>query len=101
MSVRTRLAMLAALLLPLAASATVVMNLSFEQLTATSQLVVRGKALIPVARQGERGKIETFTDVEISEVLKGKAPSKITIRQPGGVVGKVGQSVDGAAQFKE
>lgn len=102
MSVRLRLAFaLGALLVPLAASATVVIAQSFEQMTATSHLVVRGRAGAPIARMGDRGHIETWTPIHVSEVLKGKAGAEIQIRQPGGVVGDIGQSVAGAAQFKE
>lgn len=100
-SVRSRFAFaIAALLVPIAASATVVLAQSFEQMTATAQLVVRATTSEPVAKLGERGRIETWTELHVTEVLKGKAPATILVRQPGGVVGNIGQTVVGAAEFK-
>jgi hypothetical protein len=44
--------------------------------------------------------IVTLTEIAISEVLKGpRVESAITVIQPGGVVGRVGQRVHGAATF--
>ena len=103
MSIRAFAAPLAALvLLPLVASATVVLAESFEQLTANSHLVVRGIAGSSSVRWDDAGgRINTWTAIDVREVLKGKLAGPVLIRQAGGVIGKVGQSVSGEASFKE
>lgn len=67
------------------AHATVVVPLSLEEQVIQSDLVVRARvgtsrsAFVP-----ERGAILTWTELEVTDVLKGQAPSTLVLRQMGG-----------------
>ena len=99
---RHGLALLIALLLSAPAGATVVLQQTFEEMTADAHLVVRGVAVQSAARWDDGGRrINTWTELRVTEVLKGSAPGSVMVRQAGGVVGPVGQSVAGAAEFRE
>lgn len=77
-----------------------VLRLSFEELTAKSDAVVRGRVVGSTAKMNAAaGRISTFTEVEVIEAIKGAPGKKVTVLQPGGVVGGIGQSVAGAARF--
>ncbi|MCA2977613.1 MAG: hypothetical protein INH37_04965 [Myxococcaceae bacterium] len=93
---------LAALLsvLPLAASATVVLAMSMEEMTVRSPVVVRGVVhrVDPQWTEGRTG-IWTYAEVVVKEVLKGGARATVLVKQPGGVIGDVGQRVSGVATF--
>jgi len=71
---------------------------SVEDLARASDVVVRGRVISTTARWSE-GRIYTFAEVQVSASLRGTAPARITAITPGGVVGDVGQRVDGAAVF--
>ncbi len=87
--------------LPALAHATVVEALTFEQLTARVPLIIRGTVGSQEARWDEKQrKIATYTEIVVSEVLKGDAPTSLVVRQPGGEVGAIGQAVSGAARFE-
>lgn len=87
-------------LAPLGALASVVVQLSIEELTAQAPLVVRGRVHQSVADwDQEHAKIWTWTEVVVSETLKGGATSTVLVKQPGGVVGEFGQDVAGVARF--
>lgn len=105
MSFRIRVAvvaLVATVLAPAAASATVVLLESFEQMTANSQLVVRGVAGASNVRWNpEHTRIETWTEISVEEVLKGKVSAPVSIRQVGGVIGDIGMGVAGEASFKQ
>lgn len=103
MSFRTFVAVAAALLaMPLTASATVVLLESFEQLAANAPVVVRGVAGASTVRWNEaRTRIETWTDIRVTEAIKGSVKGPVTIRQVGGVIGDIGMGVSGEASFKE
>jgi len=90
----------AAALLPLVASATVVMQLSLEEMTARATVVVRGTVQGSKAILGD-GSIWTLTTLAVTERIKGAGTARITIKQPGGVVGGVRQTVSGTAVFTE
>jgi hypothetical protein len=93
------LAMGLALLAAPAFGATV-LRLSFEQLTEKSDVVVRGRVVGSTPKlNAAAGRISTFTDVEVTEAIKGAPGKRITVRQPGGEVGGIGQSVPGSARF--
>ncbi|HVE83652.1 MAG TPA: hypothetical protein VND93_12415 [Myxococcales bacterium] len=92
------LGLLAALAGP--ARGATVLRLTFEELTARADAVVRGRVVGSAARMDQAaGRITTFTEVEVAEALKGAPGKKLTVRQPGGEVGGIGQSVPGAARF--
>jgi hypothetical protein len=77
-----------------------VLRLSFEELTQKSDAVVRGRVVGSTAKlNAAAGRISTFTDVQVTEAIKGTPGKRITVRQPGGEVGGIGQAVAGAARF--
>lgn len=84
------------------AGATVVLRQTFEEMAVEAHAVVRGKAGPSVARWEDGGRrINTWTEIHVTEVLKGSAGATVKVRQAGGVVPPVGQTVAGAAEFKE
>ncbi len=97
-----RLAALAAVLLAGSAAATVVVAQTIEQLAQSATLVIRGRVGQVQSRftEGERG-VVTEAEVRVEEALKGAAPTTVVVRQPGGVVGRIGQHVAGTARFHE
>ncbi len=92
------LALAVALAVATPAAATQANAVSVEEMARQSDLVVRGKVLSTTSRWSE-GRIYTYAEVEVASSLRGEAPAKITAVSPGGVVGDVGQRVDGAASF--
>jgi hypothetical protein len=71
---------------------------SVEDLARGSDAVVRGK-VTGVSARWEGTRIYTFTEVDVTSVWRGSAPARIRVATPGGVVGRIGQRVDGAAVF--
>ena len=84
------------------ALATVVIHETLEEMSANSQLALRGTVLESEARYGPNGRsINTYTQLRVDEVLKGNfggAPT-VTVRQPGGTVGDLTMEVPGTAKF--
>ncbi|HYV44598.1 MAG TPA: hypothetical protein VFA20_07025 [Myxococcaceae bacterium] len=77
-----------------------VLRLSFEELTDRSDAVVRGRVVGSTPKMNAAaGRISTFTEVQVIEAIKGAPGKRITVRQPGGEVGGIGQAVEGAARF--
>jgi hypothetical protein len=97
----TRFAPVAFALLASSALATVVIAESIEEMTRGSALVVRATAQQSMTAfdQGET-KIWTWTELTITETLKGQAPRTLVVKQPGGEVGALGQHVSGVARFR-
>lgn len=99
-------ALAAALLsLPLAAStanASVARALSLEEMSRSSQSVVRGRVIWTEAMTLPGGAIVTVTEVEVEDVLAGDAPATVTFVEPGGEPGDtgVGMLVSGTAKFE-
>jgi len=82
------------------ARASAVLDRPIEEMTARSALVVRGKVVKTEARwDASHRRIQTYTQVRVSESLKGQAPATVLVRQPGGHVGELEQLVAGAAEF--
>ena len=75
---------LAAALMPLAAAATVVMQLTMEELADRSPVIVRAtvEGSKPVARAD--GSIWTVTRLAVTERLKGAGTAQVVVKQPGG-----------------
>lgn len=87
-------------LAPLSALATVVMALSMEELTVRAPLVVRGVVhRVDVQWTEGRSRIWTYAEVVVSETLKGAPRTSVLVKQPGGIIGDVGERVAGTAQF--
>jgi hypothetical protein len=71
-----------------------------EDLTRSSDAVVRGKVASVSARWSEdQRRIFTYVEVEPASVWRGAAPARVSVLVPGGVVGNIGQRVDGAPGF--
>lgn len=100
--IRTRmrilLSLFAALLFLTAIRATTLARLSLDQLAAGSDAVARVHYAGAESRW-ENGSIWTLTTFEVVENIKGNLPSKIAVRLPGGRVGHVTASVEGAPKF--
>ena len=95
-------ALLGLLLLSLPAAATVVIAQSFEEMAQKSPLIVRASiGQVQSAWAPNEKTIETWVEVQVTEVLKGKVRSGATlvVRNPGGVVGNIGARVSGAPKF--
>ena len=91
----------AALLISSSALATVVLALSMEELTARAPLIVHAVAQgSNVAWDEPHAKIWTWTELVVTETLKGDTTKALVVKQPGGVVGEVGMEVSGVATFK-
>jgi hypothetical protein len=73
---------------------------SVEDLARQSDAVVRGTVTGAKAQRTDDG-LRIFTTVELRTVaqLRGSAPPRLRVNVPGGVVGRLGQRVDGAPAF--
>jgi hypothetical protein len=90
----------ALLLVPSLALGTVVLSLSFEELTARAPLIVHATAHASSTDwDQEHAKIWTWTELVVKDTLKGDRLASVLVKQPGGIVGEVGQHVSGAATF--
>lgn len=92
------LSALALIVLAPAARGAAVLRRSVEEMTARAPLVVRATAGASHAEL-RTGRVFTFTELSVTEALKGKPPAKLVVRQPGGEAGGIGQRVAGAATF--
>ena len=73
---------------------------SVEDLARSSQAVVRGRVASVTSRwSDDQRRIFTYVDIAPSSVWRGAPPSRVTVVVPGGIVGPVGQRVDGAPAF--
>jgi hypothetical protein len=83
------------------AFATVVMALTLEEMTAMAPVVVHGTVRRSFTGWDDAHRsIWTWTEVEVHESIKGAPLRTALVKQPGGVVGGIGQSVSGAATFE-
>jgi len=84
----------------LPAGATSVIGVDLEQLTRQSDVVVHGTVKGKESRwSGDGRRILTDVQIEVRESFKGPPARTVTVQQPGGVVGDIGQRVDGLATF--
>jgi hypothetical protein len=87
---------------PVAAPAAQADALSVEGLARASDLVVRGRVLRQAAAASPDGRrIHTLVELEVREAWRGAGVSLVRVAVPGGVVGALGQRVDGAPGFTE
>ncbi|MFL5319368.1 MAG: hypothetical protein ACJ790_06905 [Myxococcaceae bacterium] len=94
---------LAALLFLSAPSfATTMLKQQLPELSAAADVVVRAKVTSVQSRwTDDHRRIVTDIQLEVLEAMKGSPAGTVTVVQPGGVVGDIGQRVDGVAEFKE
>lgn len=99
---RFSLVVAAALAVGAPAFATTMLKLDVPAMSRAADAVVRGKVTKVQSRwTDDQRKIVTDVELQVSETLKGSPPKTVKIVQPGGVVGDIGQRVDGVAEFKE
>lgn len=92
----------AILLVPSVVLATVVIAETIEEMTQASPVIVRGRVLqVQPQLEEASGRIYTYADLQVSEVLKGPRLTSILVKQPGGEIGNRGTAVAGTAKFKE
>lgn len=90
-----------AVLIAAPALATVVMALTMEEMTAMAPVVVHGSVRrTETSWDDGKRKIWTWAEIDVRETLKGAPLRTALVKQPGGVVGGIGQSVSGAATFE-
>jgi hypothetical protein len=98
-----RRALIVALLLavPAALRATVIVPIEFRELVAVSSTIVHGRVADVRAQwvDGRRA-IETFLTVDADDYYKGSGAGTLTVRIPGGQIGRFRTVFVGAPEFK-
>jgi hypothetical protein len=80
--------------------AAVVERMTLEDLVARSPIIVHARVERTSAAWDDlTGVIWTHTELVLQEGLKGRPGNLIRVSEPGGVVGEVGQSVEGMPRF--
>lgn len=98
----SRLAALAAAGVAALASATVVVHETLDDMARRVPTIVHGRVARSVAGwNDDKTRIWTWTELVVTETLKGKHAPLVLVKQPGGEVGPIGQAVAGAATFRE
>jgi hypothetical protein len=84
------------------ASASVVVFETVEEMALRVPYIVRGTVNRKVVGwdDGKR-RISTWTEVRVTDAIKGSTGSFIVVKQPGGEIDGIGQYVAGAATFQE
>lgn len=84
------------------ASATIVVYETLDEMARRVPVIVRGRVARSVAGWDDaKHRIWTWTEVVVSDRIKGKAPAVVLVKQPGGEVDGIGQAVAGTATFRE
>ncbi len=84
------------------ALATTMVALDVPTLTLKAEVIVRGTVRSSSAHwSGDNRRIFTQIEIDVSESLKGEPLKTLSVVQPGGVVGDVGQRVSGVASYEE
>lgn len=101
LSIRTGIASALSLAFAGAAGATTLANLSTDQLTDASDLVVRGKVASVETDLNDHGKVVTVAQVQVSETLKGIADAGdwLRVETPGGIYGDLVVDAHGAPRY--
>lgn len=82
------------------AFATTVLRMEVADLQREADVVVRGR-VSDMKSRWSNNRIITEVTVSVTETYKGTPGKSVTIVQPGGVVGDMGQTVHGMPQFKK
>lgn len=84
------------------ASATVVAHETLDEMARRVPLIIRGRVARSVAGWDvSHRRIWTWTELIVSDSIKGKPRGLVLVKQPGGELDGIGQQVSGAAQFRE
>jgi hypothetical protein len=86
--------------LPWTAGATTLIKMDVPTLARAADAVVRCRVLSSESRWSRDGRrILTDVRLQVLETIAGEAGGELRVVQPGGVVGDIGQRVDGLASF--
>src|SRR5215217_4868190 len=90
------------LLLPAVLYATVLIPIEFRELVTVSSAIVRGRVVDVRADwiDGRRS-LETFVTIDAEEYYKGALGGTVTVRTPGGQLGRYRTVFVGAPEFRE
>ncbi|HUY13136.1 MAG TPA: hypothetical protein VMX16_05805 [Terriglobia bacterium] len=81
-------------------TATSLVQLSVQQLTQASAVILRGHAVNQVSRwNANHTSIETLTTIAVDQSMKGQPASTVVVRQTGGTVGRIREYVPGSVRF--
>jgi hypothetical protein len=87
-------------ILSAALHATVLVPIEFRELVSTAPVIVHGRVVdVRSAFVDGRRSVETFVTVEAAEYLKGRLGAHVTIRIPGGQIGRYRTVFVGAPEF--
>jgi hypothetical protein len=94
---------LLALLLALAApaSASTFLATSVEEVTRSSDAVVRGAVVATAARETRDRRIVTDVEIEVASAWKGDTGRRLKVTVPGGSLGEIALRVEGGATFRK
>lgn len=93
--------LLACLTLAVAAGATTIVPMSVDELTQAASTVVLAQAGESWSQWNPQHTIIfTYTRFTVATSLKGSAATQIVVKQPGGIVGSIGQVVPGVRHFQ-
>lgn len=93
---------LCALLIAPAVEATVVLPADLSELVRASRAIVHGRVVAMTATWADgRRRIDTLVTVEVEAYLKGDLGETVTIRVPGGQIGRYRSVMIGAPTFHE
>lgn len=85
-----------------AALGTVVVHETIDEMAKRVPVIVRGKVARSVAGWDDaHARIWTWTELVVTDSIKGAPGRVVLVKQPGGEVEGIGQAVSGAAQFRE
>lgn len=94
-------AVIALLSFALPLNATVLVPAEFREIVAGSQLIVYGRVTsLRPEWTADRRRINTLVSIEVSTYLKGGPGETVTIRVPGGQIGRYKSVTVGAPQFR-
>lgn len=83
------------------ARATTMMRLSLEQISQASTAIVRGQVASQESRwNAAHTRIESFTTLVVSQVVKGQPAATVVVQQLGGTVGRFREFVPGSVPFQ-
>ena len=98
---RSLLAAAVIVFLPVALRATVLVPIEFRELVNTAPIIAHGEIVnVQSAWSTGRLAVETFVTLHVTEYLKGDLGSEITVRVPGGRLGRYHTIMVGAPVFR-
>lgn len=90
------------LLAPLAAEATIVRAVAFDEKVEQAESIVVGTCVAQESRWDDaEERILTYSTFRVEKTLKGAAEPEITLVTPGGKVGSIVQEIIGVPRFRE